>query len=163
MEKFRIAGLLIIGLSFLYTPLALGEITTMGEAINKAGRQRMLTQRVLKAYFQMGMNVQYDFASKQLRSAVNLFDRQLAELQEFAPNAAIKKTLAKVKKLWVPFKAMATADVDRKKAGELRDMGEEVLRTAHKAVLQLQDSSGTSTARLVNIAGRQRMLSQRLC
>ncbi|MCP4043851.1 MAG: hypothetical protein GY731_18160 [Gammaproteobacteria bacterium] len=42
-------------------------------------------------------------------------------------------------------------------------MGEEVLRTAHKAVLQLQDSSGTSTARLVNIAGRQRMLSQRLC
>lgn len=37
-----------------------------------------------------------------------------------------------------------------------------MLRTSHKVVLALQDLSGSNGGRIINISGRQRMLSQRI-
>ena len=48
------------------------------------------------------------------------------------------------------------------KVAKLRKQGEKVLNAAHEVVLLLEDSSGTSSGHLVNLAGRQRMLSQRM-
>ena len=39
---------------------ALAQITDLNSAINKAGRQRMLSQRMAKAYFQIGQQVEVD-------------------------------------------------------------------------------------------------------
>ena len=45
-------------LALLTVTSAWAEITTLSSAINKAGRQRMLTQRIVKAYCLVGMSVQ---------------------------------------------------------------------------------------------------------
>lgn len=42
------------------------------------------------------------------------------------------------------------------------EINEEVLSLAHQGTVQLEKHSGTTQGRLVNIAGRQRMLSQRM-
>ena len=55
------------------------------EAINKAGRQRMLSQRACKAWFAKGLDVVPDLAAKVLAASIALFERQLAELAAFAP------------------------------------------------------------------------------
>lgn len=54
-------------------------------AINKAGRQRMLTQRMIKAYCQAGLGVMPQQSREQIRNAVKLFDAQLRELDSAAP------------------------------------------------------------------------------
>ncbi len=134
---------------------------TMGDAINKAGRQRMLSQRIVKAYALVGQKVMLSAAS-QLQGAIKLFDKQLAELKEFAATDEEKKTIAEVASLWKKYKTMATTKPTRENAEKLAAMSDEVLKKAHKFVLLLQDRSGTNAGKLVNISGRQRMLSQRI-
>jgi len=133
----------------------------MGDAINKAGRQRMLSQRIVKAYALVGQKVMLS-AANQLQDAIVLFDKQLAELKEFAATEEEKKTIAEVEVLWKEYKAMATTKPNKENAEKLAEMSDEVLKKAHKFVLLLQDRSGTNAGKLVNISGRQRMLSQRI-
>ena len=64
-------------------PVAAEPIKTMGEAINQAGRQRMLTQRIVKAYCQIGQDIRYDVATQQLSGSAKLFEKQLDQLTKF--------------------------------------------------------------------------------
>lgn len=138
------------------------DITSISSAINKAGRQRMLTQRMLKAYAMIGINVQKETAEEQLINSVTQFDSQLDELKAFVLDERIKRSLGKVESLWRPFKTTLLLPVNKRLAIDLQESSDELLRASHKVVLQLEDSSGNTYGRLVNIAGRQRMLSQRI-
>lgn len=138
------------------------EITSLSSAINKSGRQRMLSQRILKTYSMIGIDVNAMSAQQQLKDAVSLFDEQLDELIAYAPDKNIKKELDRVSLLWDPYKAAVIEPVDRNKALELLDTSAELLLACHKVVLMLTDLSTGSAGQLVNISGRQRMLSQRM-
>ena len=47
-----------------FPAVASAEIQTVAEAINKAGRQRMLTQRMVRAYSQIGLKVKKPASEK---------------------------------------------------------------------------------------------------
>ena len=64
------------------------QVADMNDAINKAGRQRMLSQRMSKAYLALVQQVEPGTAQQVLDRSVALFDRQLVELKAFAPNPA---------------------------------------------------------------------------
>ena len=135
---------------------------TLAEGINKAGRQRMLTQRMVKAYSQMGLELRYRKSERQLNAAIYLFETRLEELQQFSENPNIKVGLFKVQMLWEPVKEIVTTAVNRSQVEALRTNAELLLKASHDIVLMLQELSGTPQGKLVNIAGRQRMLSQRI-
>lgn len=165
--NFRVACrvfivLTVMTLTSVYAPQAVAGITSLPDAINKAGRQRMLSQRMVKAYLMMGIDVQYEEAKSQLESAMSLFDEQLAELREYAPTDKVIRALDGVEDAWLPLVELLIQPVSRERAELLLTKNDELLRASHKVVLVLQDISGTEQGRLVNIAGRQRMLSQRL-
>lgn len=130
--------------------------------IDIAGRQRMLTQRIVKAYCQIGLDVAPELSHQQLRSAVRRFDAQLAELARRAPTTSAHRAVEQVEGLWRPFRRVALGTVHADGAQWLARNGEPLQATAHEVVGLLEQSSGTPQARLVNLAGRQRMLSQRL-
>ncbi len=134
---------------------------TMAAAINKAGRQRMLSQRMAKAYSQMGIGVLPDRAFKILNDSVALFDTQLAELTAFAPNAEISKTYAELGQAWSGYKALLGTAPSADTGARIQESNELVLRLANVGTQELEKASGTNLGRLVNISGRQRMLSQR--
>jgi len=152
-------------LLFFLLPLSLplrAEISSLSEAINKAGRQRMLSQRMLKDYSMIGLGVNQRYAQGQLDDAIRLFDEQLAELEEYAPNSSIRKALEEVVTLWKPYRAVIKKKPDRSKALDLLRQSADLLRATHKVVMMLEDLSTTPAGRLVNMAGRQRMLSQKI-
>lgn len=158
----RFASLVLL-LPFLFLPMeSFAEIEDISSAINKAGRQRMLSQRIVATYSQVGVEVQVEKSKRQLKDAIGLFDEQLAELKKFRDSGKINKQLQRVTELWTPLKALALEPVQRANMGELRVLAEDVLSASHRVVILLQDESGTAKSRLVNISGRQRMLSQRL-
>lgn len=149
--------------TFLLLPAySLAEINSLSSAINKAGRQRMLTQRIVATYIQVGLEIKTQESKHQLDDAINLFEEQLAELKEYRATGKINDQLQRVTELWSPLQKIAREPVQQSRAEELRMLAEDALAASHRVVIMLQDESGTKKGELVNISGRQRMLSQRL-
>ncbi|MCC7113149.1 MAG: type IV pili methyl-accepting chemotaxis transducer N-terminal domain-containing protein [Burkholderiales bacterium] len=130
--------------------------------IDMAGRQRMLSQRTVKAYCQVGQSVTTDVSRRQLTGAVARFDRQLAELRRRVPGGEAEKAVARLGSLWAPFRRIALGPPAVEGARRLAERDDAIAAAADALVAILQEAAGTSQARLVNLAGRQRMLSQRL-
>ena len=139
------------------------QIADINSAINKAGRERMLSQRMAKAYFQLGIGVDVDRSKKVLDVSISLFDRQLVELKNYAPTPEIRETYQKLETAWIAYKDSLVGAVPNAEGGrKVLALSEQILTLAHQGTVQLEKHSGTTAGRLVNISGRQRMLSQRM-
>lgn len=155
-------AVLAVGLDAASNP-AQAQIANVNEAINKAGRQRMLSQRMAKAYLQIGQDIDTERSRKILDASISLFDRQLVELKNFAPTPEIKNTYLNLERAWLGYKdVLVGVKPSIEGAKKVMEINEEVLSLAHQGTMQLEKHSGTTQGRLVNIAGRQRMLSQRM-
>ncbi len=139
-----------------------GEPLDFGAAINQAGAQRMLSQRIVKAYVQIGLEADAAASRTLLEQSVQRFESQLAYLRRLAPSVQAAAQAAELESAWRPFRKLALEPVSRGNARKLHLLGEQVLERAETLVQRLQEQSGTWESRLVNISGRQRMLSQRL-
>lgn len=138
-------------------------ILHINDAINKSGRQRMLSQRLAKSYLQIGQSIDLIRSKKVFSVSVALFERQLLELEVYAPTPENKATLADLRKAWASYKTMLVGNTpNRQDAKAIMLANEQVLALAHASTVQLEKTSGSVAARLVNISGRQRMLSQRM-
>ena len=139
------------------------QISDINVAINKAGRQRMLSQRMAKAYFQIGQQIDVDRSRKVLDQSVALFDRQLVELKNYAPAGDTRETYLKLEKAWLAYKDLLIGVAPSAEQGrKVLAASEEVLALAQQGTVLFEKQSGTNAGRLVNVSGRQRMLSQRM-
>lgn len=142
---------------------ALAQISDLNSAINKAGRQRMLSQRMAKVYFQLGQQVDADRSRKILDASVAQFDRQLVELKNYASQPEIKETYQKLEKSWLAYKDLLIGTNPSVENGrKVLVLSEEVLALAQQGTAQFEKLSGSDAGRLVNLSGRERMLSQRM-
>jgi len=139
------------------------QVTDLNDAINKAGRQRMLSQRMAKSYLAEGEAVVPELAQRTLSGSMALFDRQLVELKAFSPRPEIKSTYGNLEAVWSDYKAALVGSKPAKsQAGAMLDLAAKVLALAHQGTVQLEKVSGRPLGHLVNVSGRQRMLSQRM-
>lgn len=157
------------------------------EAINQAGRQRMLSQRITKAYFYQGLGVETAQAQQELQASIALFEEQHARLKENAPTQQVEKALGKVDEQWNNLNAAFEKEVvEKKTAAVLLDKSNDLLAACQQVVVLLEQYatalppvsieegaaqqaakqetsiSNKELAVLVNNSGRQRMLSQRI-
>ena len=154
---------LFIASSALAAAGARAQVADLNDAINKAGRLRMLSQRTSKAYLALVHNVETRNAQQVLDKSILLFEKQLAELKAFAPSPAIRGTYDALDGAWGDFKrVLAGMAPSKEEAAGIVKLDATVLALANQGTAQYEAASGKPVGRLVNIAGRQRMLSQRM-
>lgn len=158
-----LAGLPAVRLAWAAAPKAT-EISLL-EAINQAGRQRMLSQRMAKLYAQQLRGIRAGDAKALMGKSISIFDTQLDTLQRLAASrnaGEIVQTYDKLGASWRDYRQLVSAPPSREGLQAVVALNEQVLVTAHQGTLQLEKLNGSSLGKLVNVAGRQRMLSQRM-
>lgn len=142
---------------------ARAQIADLNEAINKAGRQRMLSQRMCKGYIALAQGVEPGLAQQVMDRSMAQFDRQLAELKAFAGTPDLRTTYAALETSWSDFKATLVGAAPRTGGvPAVMAAAGKVLALAHQGTQQYEALQNKPIGKLVNVAGRQRMLSQRM-
>ncbi|MEO1576477.1 MAG: type IV pili methyl-accepting chemotaxis transducer N-terminal domain-containing protein [Pseudomonadota bacterium] len=152
----------LLALASIVTAPSVAALDNLDEAVDMAGRQRMLSQRIAKYYFQKGIGARTDVAETELTGSMGDFDSALGELKGFAPNGEVLALLNEVDGEWQKLKPLVSAEPDRTSALAVFELSTSVLKRSHKVVVALEELSGKSKSGLINVSGRQRMLSQRL-
>ncbi len=135
------------------------------EAINQAGRQRMLSQRLAKLYAQQLRGVREADARKLTADSMRVFETQMEALRITAvsKNAQdIVATYEKMAALWSDYRNVINATPAEDGLKRVALLNEQVLASAQQGTVQFEKLNGSSLGKLVNVAGRQRMLSQRM-
>lgn len=171
MDKLGICSWLFAGLFAVATPSFVSAQTLQtvsatkldpASAVNLSGRQRMLSQRMVKAYLMLGQGIAPDQASSILQESIRLFDSQLTALKSFLPTPQVKSAYSNVEAEWKKFKPMVTTSPSKTGANDLYDANEALQNAAHKLTVAYENDANAPLVHLVAIAGRQRMLSQRM-
>jgi nitrate/nitrite-specific signal transduction histidine kinase len=163
MHRRQLLSLSTITLVTPWSLLAHAQVTDLNDAINKAGRQRMLSQRMGKAWLALVQGVETASAQRVLDTSLALFDRQHVELKAYASTPELKDTYQKLEAAWGDYKAaLVGAAPNRSAATKVLEADTKVLALAHQGTVQYEKLSDKPAGKLVNIAGRQRMLSQRM-
>lgn len=131
------------------------------QAINKAGQLRMLSQRILKAYAQLGLGVMPKESMGILSRSVLSANANLADLRGSASGDSIKASLAAVEKAWVELRERVSTAPNKSDAAGIAKLGDDLLAEADKMTSLFESAVGTDVAKMVSLAGRQRMLAQK--
>jgi Type IV pili methyl-accepting chemotaxis transducer N-term len=146
---------------------------SVGASVNISGKQRMLTQRMGKAYMYMGMNVNAEVASKEKNNSIILFEENLKSLMTFTPTEKVKLLLVKEEVLWKEYKKLIVTEINKETAKQILESNTTILNACDDVVKayveyagtlqkEVDGSSAATIAENINTSGRQRMLSQRL-
>lgn len=139
------------------------QVRNLNDAINKAGQQRALNQRMSKAWLMLVLGVEKTNAQRVLDKSLALFDRQLVELKSFAPKPDIKATYGLMEASWSEYKSILVGTSPTRAAvPDLLALDSKLLTLAQQGTAQYEASLNQPLGKLVNLAGRQRMLSQRM-
>jgi len=138
------------------------EIESIYHAVDVAGKQRMFTQRMFKDYTMIGMNNSYGKPDEDLKKIIDDFENHLKSLHDYSKSKEIRESASSVKKLWLPIKKVLIATPDREKVGVLQEDLEKLLKESNHLTELFAKATGESSGEIINISGRQRMLSQRM-
>jgi hypothetical protein len=131
------------------------------QAINKSGQLRMLSQRILKAYAQLGLGVMPKESTVILSRSVAAVNANLIDLRGAATADAIKASLAAVDKAWAALRDPVAAAPNKGDATAVAKLGDAMLTEADTMTGQFEGALGTEVGKIVGLAGRQRMLAQK--
>ncbi|MFK7795957.1 MAG: type IV pili methyl-accepting chemotaxis transducer N-terminal domain-containing protein, partial [Aureispira sp.] len=168
--------LLFSVIALLSTSVQANPDMSIYEAINKAGYQRMLTQRVAKCYVSITAGLDTERHKAHLLGSAKTFESNLNELKNFAPTDEIKDQFRYVEILWRNYKFIYTNDFTIENANIVLQFNNKILKACHKAVMLLETyatehseygkqettAGDEELVEVINIAGRQRMLTQRI-
>ena len=175
--KTKITVTNIILLMF-FTTIFYGQTQKYGDldynkAINISGKQRMLSQKMAKAYLLMSQGIENEKLKKELNSSKFIFEKQLEILKNNASSSSTKLYLKEVSKIWRDYKKIINESAGETNALKILSLNTDLLKNCHQVVLSIERTSNYNNKffenndqeliNTINVSGKQRMLSQRMC
>lgn len=139
-----------------------GAVLSGRQIINKSGQLRMLSQRILKAYAQLGLGLMPKESMNVLSRSVMMANGNLVLLRSAVASDSTKASLVTVEKAWAELRDMVSVSPNKSDATVIAKLGDDMLVEADKMTRLFESAVGTDIAKMVSLAGRQRMLSQKV-
>lgn len=149
-------------ISILAISLSAIEISSPADAVDISGKQRMFTQRMLKDYAMVGMGNIFGKPEEDLKKISVTFQDYMDSLAAYAKSDEIKKSIAKIEALWKPLRQILSEAPNKQKVEKLQIDLDKLLKATDDTTKLFAKESGKASGEIVNKAGRQRMLSQRM-
>lgn len=158
----------------------MNEDILLKKSINLSGKQRMLTQYMSKLTLQIEHNIQKKESKAKLKELAELYAKTLKALKDGDSDLGLEKStnkdvLAQIKvieKEWEAFnthlKVMIEKEDTKKSLAYILSHNEKLLKISNELVQRFEASNKSKNylekarLRIVNIAGRQRMLTQKM-
>ncbi|MCW5201816.1 type IV pili methyl-accepting chemotaxis transducer N-terminal domain-containing protein [Desulfobulbus sp. US1] len=157
----RTIALLTVLITMAFSPHTQAA-ESMSELVNRSGMQRMLSQRIAKAYFYHGNDVSVKETKLQLDMAIERFKKNHAVLKSNVEDAETKDLLSFVEDNFSEYSDLVYKPYNQENATRVLELSDTLLKACHSVVLNLADQSGDHVDNIINISGKQRMLSQRV-
>lgn len=139
------------------------RLAAPGALVNRCGRLRVLSQRMAIAWWQGASGVAPQKAQIRLRQLAREFERTLALLDSARLPAELEARRALVGERWADYRlALGDGDSWPTAAERLFALSEAVLEASDALTGRAAQLAGMPAAHYVNVAGRNRMLSQRI-
>jgi nitrate/nitrite-specific signal transduction histidine kinase len=132
------------------------------QLVNKSGMQRMLSQRIAKAYFYSGNDISVQETTLQMEMALDRFAKNHALLKKNVQDSETKDLLSIVESTFAEYRDLVKKPYTKKNAARVLELSDTLLQVCHSVVLNLEALTGASIDHIINISGKQRMLSQRV-
>lgn len=143
------------------------------KAINMAGKQRMLSQKLAKSYLLLTKGINGNEITKELNSSKFIFEKQLQILKENAEAPNLKTSITEIEEIWNQFKNIIVKPTNIDNSKEIIALNSSLLKRCDNLVTKIEGNSKNynqssnnnnhQLVEIINIAGKQRMLSQRIC
>ncbi|BAO45721.1 type IV pili methyl-accepting chemotaxis transducer N-terminal domain-containing protein [Thiolapillus brandeum] len=138
------------------------ETGNLATLVDIAGKQRMLSQKIAKAYFFYGQGIRADKTRKQLLDSINEFNHNFQIIRKSVDDQGIQDMLVYIGMAKDEMATLAKQPYSKENASLVLDYSETMLEGSQDIVSRLEDMSKLKKEAIVNLAGRQRMLTQRI-
>jgi len=130
----------------------------LAETINRAGQFRMLSQRIVKLH---ALRVAGAAPSPLLGESCTRVETNFAALAKSLSKATYGDLLDAVAQPWSQLQAALGTPADVSRLSEIDALAGRMLVQADRLVNALEGNGGAGRLHVINVSGRQRMLSQR--
>ena len=153
-------------LIFLFTVSAYSKATTTDsrnvELINIANKQRMLSQRITKAYLYAGNGKAIDRSNRQIKRALIDFKKSYKKINGLTNNPKVKKVMNFLERSSGDFNTISKKPLNTKNAKLILKLSESVLNKSENMVSMFKKSLKGNSSEFIIRAGQQGMLAQRI-
>ncbi len=150
-----------LGLVF-WVQVAVAEKAGELALLDVAGQQRMLSQQIAKDYFYLARGVRKAHVERQLKSGVETFLKNHQTLLKRVKDPEARALLDYLGMAVQDLAALARQPFTPDNGLQVLDQSEAILEGSQAIVERLEKAAGRRKTRLVDLAGRQRMLAQRI-
>jgi hypothetical protein len=159
MKKFNL--IIAVVLLFSFTKIS-GQKMTVNTALNKAGQQRMLCERIVKDYLIIGANPKSKVAEAELDYAASIFNENFHDLTSYVKSPETISALKVVNDLWAKFRVKVFKNPDVDNCPVILADASQLVQACDDVLEKIQLDTNVEVTRLSRLCGRQRLLSQRL-
>jgi AmiR/NasT family two-component response regulator len=151
----------------MHTNQRLGQVSQhiihsarFAEDLNRSAQLRMFSQRLIKLVL-LDLAGQQNTPGASLNDSLLLVDASLAALAKNLSQPTFGDLLSQTQSAWTAFRQVLQLPAQAEQVAKLDALGEVFLQQAERLTASLENAAAMAPLRLLNQAGRQRMLSQR--